>query len=103
MNHSEVTPSAEPLDPLEEWFSAEREPVFYSDDDREWSFLEAMWLGERVEFLYQGGSSPGEMRSAVFKRAFRLRGGKQVYLVGDCELRRAKRIFRLDRIELPIY
>jgi hypothetical protein len=35
---------------LADWKTAEREPVFFSRDPREWRFIEAMWLRDAVAF-----------------------------------------------------
>ena len=103
MRDGESMPLASATPPLEDWLSAEREPVFYSDDPWEWAFLSTMWLGEPLEFYYDGGTSPGQFREAILKRASRVRGSSHLYLTGWCLLRGQERTFRLDRIQIPIY
>ena len=88
-----------PKDSLAWWLAAEREPVFFSDNPREWAVLEAHWEGREINFIYLGGSTPGEPRRVVPMKVFRVAGQGSVYFTGWCQVRGEERTFRLDKIQ----
>lgn len=86
---------------LAAWQTAPREPVFFSDDPHIWRMLVAAWQRDTVEFMYLGGSTPGEFREITPKHVFTVAGSRAIYVYGFCHERAAERIFRLDRILWP--
>lgn len=84
------------------WTTALRTPVLVFDDPHVWRMLAAVWLGETVEFLYWGGSTPGARRRMTPSRVFTVESLPALYVEGVCVLRGELRAFRLDRIEWTV-
>ncbi len=55
---------------------------------------------EMLSLRYWGGSTPGRERSVSPALVFQLGGRGPLYLAGYCHLRRAERVFRVERAEL---
>lgn len=85
---------------LAEWQAASRMPICDSQDPKERRLLRAMRLQEPVQFIYHGGTAPGEKRRVRPALLFRVEGYTAAYLTGYCEIREENRTFRLDRVQL---
>jgi predicted DNA-binding transcriptional regulator YafY len=83
---------------LEDWQRASRLPVHESDDPVVGQFIEAARTGGHVEFDYVGGSEPISSRQVSPGLVFRVEGFTGTYVAGYCNLRKAERTFRCDRI-----
>ncbi len=87
-------------DPLEEWRLRPRYPIAESDSPVVQRLLRATRTGERITFLYEGGSSPGSTRIATVECIFRHKNSPLLYMAAYCHLRGSHRIFRTDRLEI---
>lgn len=86
---------------LAAWQTAERAPVYFSDNPHIWRMLAAAWQRGTIEFRYWGGTTPGAWRRVTPEAVFTVRGYAGIYVVGECQLRSEQRTFRLDRVEWP--
>ena len=75
-------------------------PIHESDDPFARQFLTAAAHGQTVSFYYIGGANPGILRRFRPRSLYRLEPGGPIYATGECHLRRATRVFRLDRVRL---
>ena len=75
-------------------------PVKESDEPVTAEFLKALNMDRAVTVYYHGGASPGLLRQVRPRALYRLRPGGPVYAIGECRMRCATRIFRLDRVRL---
>jgi len=82
---------------LREWLAQPRIPILASRDPLTRRFVEAMLNGERVDFIYVGGSTPGANRSIDVSLVFRQEEHGRIYVAGFCHARSGNRIFCLDR------
>lgn len=64
------------------------------------SLVSAVENNRTLEFLYHGGSTPGESRRVSPGLVFESEGFPGLYLSGYCHQRRAERVFRVELIEL---
>lgn len=78
----------------------ERVPVLQSDESPIAEFVLAMLQKRPIQFVYWGGSAPGERRSVLVTELFQIQQRGPVYAEGYCMQRKAERVFRLDRVEL---
>lgn len=93
-------PAVDPA--LLKWQAGARYPVVNSDDPTERQLIRALRLGEPVDFVYYGGSEPGERRQVHPVMLFRVAEYPGTYLTGFCERRKAVRTFRVDRIRMVV-
>lgn len=82
------------------WAAEDRQPVLLSDESPLAEFILAMLQKRPIQFVYWGGSAPGERRSVLVTEVFQIQQDGPVYAEGYCLRRRAERVFRLDRVEL---
>ena len=87
---------------LDHWSRADLEPIFYSEDPILWRVLEGMWEQRSLEFLYLGGSTPGEFRKVRPTIVFKKKGFNAVYFSGWCGVRGAERTFRIDHCDFDL-
>ena len=83
-----------------EWAAEQRLPTLLSDESPAAEFILAMLRKRPIQFVYWGGSSPGERRRVLVTDVFQIQVGGPVYGEGFCLARRAERVFRLDRVDL---
>jgi hypothetical protein len=57
-----------PKERLFYWLIQPRNPVLVSENPVVKMFIEAMITGEKTDFIYVGGSTPGLKRTSVWKR-----------------------------------
>jgi predicted DNA-binding transcriptional regulator YafY len=80
------------------WLARPRHPVLATDDALANIFVEAMLIGEPVEFIYVGGSKPGSPRKVNVSLVFQHEPEGRIYVAGYCAERASNRIFALDLI-----
>jgi hypothetical protein len=87
-------------DELDDWRRSSRRSASDSDHtlcrELKSAIREARWL----EFIYIGGTTPGNKRRVKPLELFKVDGYTEVYLRAYCSTRQEERIFRLDRIRL---
>lgn len=90
-------------DDLEFWHSLPRLPVRESENSVVQALIEVMKAGEKFEFAYMGGSSPGAIRRISPGLVFMVLEFPHVYVMGYCHRRQQERVFRVDRMQVVIY
>jgi hypothetical protein len=80
------------------WLVRPRHPILASDDPLARLFIQAMLMGEPVEFIYIGGSKPGSARKIHVSLVFQHELKGRIYVSGYCFERAAHRVFALDLI-----
>jgi predicted DNA-binding transcriptional regulator YafY len=93
-----LDPRLSPSAKLFHWFLRPRHPVLASDDPLTNKFVEAMLIGEPVEFIYVGGSKPGSPRKVNVSLVFQHEPEGRIYVAGYCQERASNRVFALDLI-----
>jgi hypothetical protein len=85
------------IDPnLHYWLVQARIPIVASNDPLVAHFIEGMLTGEKVTFVYVGGSMPGAPRTISVSLVFRHKTTGGIYIAGYCHARAANRVFRTD-------
>lgn len=96
------TPPIDWPDPrLRAWLRQPRLPVLDSSHPQVRLFVWAMLERKPVEFIYLGGSTPGQKRTVSPGLVFKLDELGPVYVAGFCHARGEERVFRIDRV-LPV-
>lgn len=85
---------------LADWRLCTRVPVFESVHPVAQRLIVATLRHELLTLRYWGGSTPGTVREVSSGLVFQAGGCGPIYLSGYCHLRRAERVFRVDRMEL---
>ncbi len=98
--HSESISGASSENPLEKWKLLPRFPIGKSNAPTIQKLLEAARSGERITFLYEGGSTPGTIRIATVECVFRHEDSPHIYISTYCHLRGSHRMFRADRLRM---
>jgi predicted DNA-binding transcriptional regulator YafY len=80
------------------WLMRPRHPVFASSDSLAKSLIAAWLKGHPADIIYLSGSTPGLPRTVEVSLVFQHEPAGRIYIQGYCTLRRANRIFALDRI-----
>jgi len=93
-----LDPKLIPSEKLFYWLVQPRHPVWASDDPLANMFIEAMLTGEPVEFIYVGGSKPGNPRRVNVSLVFQHEPQGRIYVSGYCPERSSNRVFALDLI-----
>jgi predicted DNA-binding transcriptional regulator YafY len=91
-----LKPSQFPNERLFSWLLQARLPVLASEDPLVTMFIQGMLTGERVDFIYVGGSQPGLPRAISVSFVFQHSEHGRIYIAGYCHLRSANRVFALD-------
>jgi hypothetical protein len=81
---------------LIQWLGQPRIPVVASDDPLVTLFVRGMLTGEKITFVYVGGSVPGAPRTISVSLVFRHETTGGIYIAGYCHSRAANRVFRID-------
>jgi len=84
----------EPL--LHYWLVQPRIPIVASNDPLVAHFIQGMFTGEQITFVYVGGSRPGAPRTISVSLVFRHKTTGGIYIAGYCHDRAANRVFRTD-------
>jgi very-short-patch-repair endonuclease len=87
-------------DELDDWRKASRRLASDSDDTLCRELKSAIREDRWLEFVYMGGTTPGNKRRVKPLELFKVDGYTEVYLRAYCSTRKEERIFRLDRIRL---
>jgi len=85
---------------LGDWRRAPWVPVQESVHPTAQRLILAVLRSEMLPIRYWGGSTPGRQRDVSLGLVFQLGGRGPLYVSGYCHLRRAERVFRVDRIEI---
>ena len=93
-----LNPKPCPSEELFRWLALPRYPVLASENPLVNRFIESMFEGEPVDFIYIGGTKPGSPRKVIVSLVFQHEPADGIYIAGYCLERRANRIFRLDLI-----
>jgi predicted DNA-binding transcriptional regulator YafY len=93
-----LDPEVLPGDELLHWLTQARHPVLACPDKLATLFIEAMLTGESVEFIYIGGTTPGNLRTVKVSLVFQHEPKGRIYVSGFCLGRSAHRVFALDLI-----
>jgi hypothetical protein len=91
-----IDPKLFPRERLFYWLVQPRIPVVASDNPLVTLFIRGMLSGEKVTFVYAGGSMPGAPRTINVSLVFRHPTESGIYIAGYCHSRAANRIFRID-------
>ena len=75
-------------------------PVYESVHPTAQRLILAVLRNEMLSLRYWGGSTPGRERSVSPGVVFQVGGRGPLYVSGYCHLRRAERVFRVDRVEI---
>jgi predicted DNA-binding transcriptional regulator YafY len=85
---------------LADWREVKRVPVFVSVHPTAQRLIVAAGQQEMLTLRYWGGSTPGAERKVSPTLVFQVGGYGPLYLCGYCHVRRAERVFRVERVEL---
>lgn len=85
---------------FEEWRLRPRYPVAESNNPTVQDLIRTARTGNRITFLYEGGSDPGSTRIATVECIFSHKDSPIIYMAAYCHLRGGHRIFRTDRLEI---
>ncbi|HEX5221608.1 MAG TPA: WYL domain-containing protein [Verrucomicrobiae bacterium] len=85
---------------LADWRQLSWTPVYDSVHPTAQRLILAALRNEMLSLRYWGGSTPGRERYISPAVVFQLRGRGPLYVAGYCHLRRAERVFRVDRVEI---
>lgn len=85
---------------LADWREVKRVPVFVSVHPTAQRLIVAAGRQEMLPLRYWGGSTPGAERKVSPTLVFQIGGYGPLYLCGYCHVRRAERVFRVERVEL---
>ena len=85
---------------LGDWRQVRWVPVFESVHPTAQRLIVAALRHEMLTLRYWGGSTPGRERSISPGLVFQLGGCGPLYVAGYCHLRRAERVFRVERVEI---
>jgi predicted DNA-binding transcriptional regulator YafY len=77
-------------------------PVYEAVHPTAQRLILALLRNEMLPVRYWGGSTPGQERHVSPGVVFQLGGHGPLYVAAYCHLRRAQRVFRVDRVELAI-
>jgi len=82
------------------WRTARRTVVLASEDPQVWPVLAAHYEKRAIRFRFWGGSTPGEVREVTPEVLFTIEGFRSVWFEAWCPLRRARRTFNCNAVEL---
>jgi predicted DNA-binding transcriptional regulator YafY len=85
---------------LADWREVQRVPIFKSVHPTAQRLILAAGRQEMLTLRYWGGSTPGGERKVSPTSVFQIGGYGPLYLCGYCHVRRAERVFRVERVEL---
>src|SRR5262245_36142272 len=85
---------------LADWRPLSWVPVYESVHPTAQRLILAALRHEMLPLRYWGGSTPGRERNISPGVVFQLSGRGPLYVAGYCHLRRAERVFRVDRVEI---
>lgn len=85
---------------LADWREVKRLPVFRAVHPTAQRLILAAGRQEMLTLRYWGGSTPGCERKVSPTSVFQIGGYGPLYLCGYCHVRRAERVFRVERVEL---
>jgi hypothetical protein len=93
-----LDPKLFPSETLFYWLIKARNPVLASDDPLAKMFIAGMLTGEKVQFIYWGGSQSGSPRNVNVSLIFQHEAESRIYVAGFCHERQANRVFALDLV-----
>jgi len=85
---------------LADWRRFQWVPLFESVHPTAQRLIVAVRQQELLTLRYWGGSTPGAPRCVSPRLVFQAGGCGPLYVSGYCHLRRAERVFRVERVEL---
>jgi hypothetical protein len=85
---------------LGDWRQVSWVPVYESVHPTAQRLILAALRNEMLSLRYWGGRTPGQERHISPGVVFQLSGRGPLYVAGYCHLRRAERVFRVDRVEI---
>jgi len=85
---------------LADWRQVCWVPVYESVHPTAQRLILAALRSEMLPLRYWGGSTPGRERRISPGLVFQLGGCGPLYVAGYCHLRRAERVFRVERVEI---
>lgn len=85
---------------LADWRRFHWVPLFESVHPTAQRLIVAARQQELLTLRYWGGSTPGVARCVLPRLVFQAGGCGPLYVSGYCHLRRAERVFRVERMEL---
>jgi predicted DNA-binding transcriptional regulator YafY len=85
---------------LADWRRVRWMPVYESVHPTAQRLILAAMRNEKILLRYWGGNTPGRLRSVSPGVVFQVCGRGPLYVAGYCHLRRAERVFRVDRVKI---